>query len=183
MAVERAVFSPLLTKEKCTINVLKRTIKQVSRGVLWLAIMDGTEREDIAFQKMVNKVHFYFDYFTHDQIHFFNYRTLIQDIFVRLFLIMCVITQFRVVQTNLSVTTTTGGSNALTKSSAVMAIPIVPINPTKQIVVSNKQLCILVLRSLKAQENVYDLVPNEGKSVTSIKRGKIDNSAECDLKY
>ena len=76
------------------------------------------------------------------------------------------------VQINLSVTIITGGSSALTKSTVVMAIHIVPISPTKQIAVSNIQLCILQGRPFKAQENVY-VAPNEGKNVTSTKRGKM----------
>ena len=76
------------------------------------------------------------------------------------------------VQINLSVSTITGGSSALTKSTVVMAINIVPIIPTKQIAVSNTQLCILLRRPFKAQENVY-VSPNEEKSVTSTKCGKM----------
>ena len=76
------------------------------------------------------------------------------------------------VQINLSVTIITGGSSALTKSTVVMAIHIVPISPTKQIAVSNIQLCILQGRPFKAQENVY-VSPNEEKSVTSTKCGKM----------
>lgn len=57
-----------------------------------------------------------------------------------------------------------------------MAIKIVPIIPTKQIAVSNTQLCILLWRPFKAQENVY-VSPNEEKSVTSTKCGKNVKSA------
>lgn len=66
MVVESAVFFPSPTKEKFTKNVLKTTRQQVLRGVLSLAIMNGTKREDIAYQKMVNEVHFHCAYFTHD---------------------------------------------------------------------------------------------------------------------
>ena len=57
-----------------------------------------------------------------------------------------------------------------------MAINIVPIIPTKQIVVSNTQLCILLWRPFKAQENVY-------VSSNAARGKKIVVGGERDFKY